>query len=139
MVRREIASAKVERASARLRDAEQLVQRSQPEFSADAAGRDLAAFYLFLAAQECIDLAAHWIADEGWPAARDVGSMFDVLADRSAIPRSLADEMRAVVRVRNRIGHGYASVDHERLHAEAPSGIAAMRRFLVAVSGAAGI
>ena len=139
MVRREIVGAKIERATARLKDVEQLVQRPLPDFSADVAGRDLAAFYLFLAAQECIDLAAHWIADEGWPAARDMGSMFDVLADRTAIPPSLADEMRAVVRVRNRIGHGYASVDHERLHAEAPSGISAMRRFLVAVSTAAGL
>ena len=139
MVRREVASAKLERATARLKDAEQLVARPLPEFSSDVAGRDLAAFYLFLAAQECIDLAAHWIADEGWPAPRDVGSAFDALADRGAIDRPLADEMRAVVRVRNRIGHGYASFDHERLHAEAPSGIAAMRRFLVAVSTAAGL
>lgn len=139
MVRREVAGVKIERASSRLDDAWRLLDRPAPEFSADVAGRDLAAFYLFLAAQECIDLAAHWIADEGWPAPRDVGSTFDLLADRGVIDRPLAAEMRAVVRVRNRIGHGDASVEHERLHAEAPSGIAAMRRFLVAVSAAAGM
>jgi uncharacterized protein YutE (UPF0331/DUF86 family) len=139
VVRPEVAAAKIARAGDRLRDAEGLISRPVDDFSNDAAARDLAAFYLFLAAQECIDLAAHWIADAGWPAPRDVGSMFDALADRGAIDRTLADEMRGVVRVRNRIGHGYASVDHERLHAEAPSGIAAMRRFLVAVSAAAGL
>ena len=116
-----------------------MLRRPAADFAADVPGRNLAAFYVFLAAQGCIDLAAHWIADEGWPAARDVGSAFDVLVDRAAIPRSLADEMRAVVRVRNRIGHGYASVDHERLHAEGPAGIAAMRRFLLTVSTAAGL
>jgi uncharacterized protein YutE (UPF0331/DUF86 family) len=139
VVRPEVASAKIERATTRLTDAERLLDRQLQEFSGDVPGRDLAAFYLFLAAQECIDLAAHWIADEGWPAPRDVGSLFDSLADRGAIPPSLADELRGVVRVRNRIAHGYASVDHERLHAEAPSGIRAMRRFLLAVSAAAGL
>lgn len=139
MVRREVASAKLERAGAWLKEVERLMTRPLEEFAADVPGRDLAAFYLFLAAQECIDLAAHWIADAGWPAARDVGSTFDVLADKGAIDRALADAMRGVVRVRNRIGHGYASVDHERLHRDAPSGIDAMRRFLLAVSAAAGL
>ena len=44
--------------------------------------------------------------------------------------------MRSVVRVRNRIAHGYASVDHERIRAEAPGGITAVRRFLEAVAAA---
>jgi uncharacterized protein YutE (UPF0331/DUF86 family) len=34
-------------------------------FLADPKGRDLSLFYLFLAIQGCIDLAAHWVSDEG--------------------------------------------------------------------------
>lgn len=33
--------------------------------------------------------------------------------------------------------HGYASIDHDRVHAEAPAGIASIRRFLAAVARAA--
>jgi uncharacterized protein YutE (UPF0331/DUF86 family) len=139
VVRREIASAKIARASAWLNDAERLLGRPLAELSADVAGRDLAAFYLLLAIQECVDLGAHWIADAGWSTPAEVGSTFDVLAERGAIERPLADEMRAAVRVRNRIAHGYASVDHARLHAEAPAGIATMRRFLLAAAAAAGL
>ena len=58
---------------------------------ADRTGRDLALFYLFLAIQECIDLAAHWVADGGWPPPDDAGSTFDVLADRGVIARPVAD------------------------------------------------
>jgi uncharacterized protein YutE (UPF0331/DUF86 family) len=62
-----------------------------------------------------------------------VSSTFDTLAAHGAIPQELASEMRAIVRVRNRIAHGYATVDHQRLHAEAPEGFATLRRFLAAV------
>jgi uncharacterized protein with HEPN domain len=40
--------------------------------------------------------------------------------------------------VRNRIAHGYASVDHDRIHAEATAGIEALRRFMLAAAAAAG-
>jgi uncharacterized protein YutE (UPF0331/DUF86 family) len=45
--------------------------------------------------------------------------------------------MRAIVRVRNSIAHGYASVDHHRIHGEAPAGIATLRRFLTSVAAEA--
>ncbi len=139
MVRREVASAKIARASAWLNDVERLVHGPLDDFSGDVARRDLAAFYLFLATQECMDLAAHWISDAGWPTPPDVGSTFDILAERGAIDRPLADDMRAAVRMRNRIAHGYVSVDHPRLHAEAPAGVASMPRFLLGAAGAAGL
>ena len=61
----------------------------------DAAGAKIAIFYLFLAIQECIDLAPHWVADAGWGPADDATSAFDELADRGAIVRDLADPLCA--------------------------------------------
>jgi uncharacterized protein YutE (UPF0331/DUF86 family) len=136
VVRADVAEAKIARAAAWLDSAGAAYERPLDELRADGAGRDLAAFHLFLAVQEAIDLAAHWVADAGWTPPDDVGSTFDVLAAHGAIERQLADEMRAIVRVRNRIAHGYASVDHDRIHAEAPAGIASLRRFLAAVAAA---
>jgi len=134
MVRPDIVAKKVARAAAWLDSAAIAYAKPVGELRDDVSARDLAAFYLFLAIQEVIDLAAHWVADAGWQPPDDVASTFDVLAERGAISRDMADELRAIVRVRNRIAHGYASVDHERIHAEAPSGIATMRAFLAAVA-----
>ena len=136
MVRVDVAGRKIARAEAWLCDSEELLGEDADAFVADVRRADLASFYLFLAIQECIDLAAHWLADAGWAAADDVGSTFDELAAHQAIPKELASGMRAIVRVRNRIAHGYATVDHRRFHAEAPAGVTTLRRFLTAVAAA---
>ncbi len=138
MVRADVASKKIARAVAWLDSAEERYSLPAEALRADPEGRDLAAFHLFLAIQEAIDLAAHWVADAGWTPPDDVGSTFDVLAAHGGIASHLADEMRAIVRVRNRIAHGYASIDQDRIHAEAPAGIAHMREFLAAVLDASG-
>jgi uncharacterized protein YutE (UPF0331/DUF86 family) len=134
VVRADVAATKIARAAAWLDSAGAAYERPPNDLRADPAGRDLAAFHLFLAVQEAIDLAAHWVADAGWTPPDDLGATFDVLAAHAAIDQQLADEMRAVVRVRNRIAHGYASADHDRIHSEAPAGIASIRRFLAAVA-----
>ena len=139
MVRAEVVSRKIARAAGWLNDAEALLSRPREEFLANARDRDLASFYIFLAIQECIDLGAHWVADAGWPTPTDTASTFDVLADRGAIDRPLSSAMRAATGLRNRIGHGYAGIDHSRLHLEATQGIAALRQFLHAAGRAAGL
>jgi uncharacterized protein YutE (UPF0331/DUF86 family) len=139
MVRREVASARIARATAWLQDAEDIFSRDGATFVAAVKDRDLAIFYLFLALQESIDLAAHWVADAGWGAPDDAGSTFDVLADRGAIERPLADRLREGVGLRNRIAHGYALLDYARVQSEAMQGIPAMRTFLSAVGREAGL
>jgi uncharacterized protein YutE (UPF0331/DUF86 family) len=129
----------VARAVRWLDDAESILSRDREHLSRDRASRDLAAFYLFLAIQECIDLAAHWVADEGLSPPEDASSTFDVLAERGFIGPKTADALRAAAGLRNRIAHGYSSVDHERVHAEAKDGVRSLREFLLAVSNAAGL
>lgn len=60
MVRRDIVAAKAGRARAWLNDAAPALLGPLEACLADAKARDLSLFYLFLAIQECIDLAAHW-------------------------------------------------------------------------------
>ncbi|MBI4264720.1 MAG: DUF86 domain-containing protein [Acidobacteria bacterium] len=139
MVNRDVVAAKTGRARAWLNDAANMLLGPLDAFQADAKGRDLSLFYLFLAIQECIDLAAHWVADEGWGEPDDAGSVFDILADRQVIERDVATTLRGAVGLRNRIAHGYALLDHERVHQEAQAGIPALRRFLAAAATAAGL
>jgi uncharacterized protein YutE (UPF0331/DUF86 family) len=139
MVRRDVAARKIARAAAWISDAEAILSRPPDEFVADLKSRDLATFYIFLAIQEAIDLAAHWVADGGWAPPDEAAAAFDVLSERGAIERSLADAMRAAAGLRNRIAHGYASVDHRRFHEEARAGLDALRRFFAAAAAAAGV
>ncbi len=133
MVRPDMAAGKLARARAWLADAEGLISREERR------DRDLGAFYLFLAIQECIDLATHWVADAGWPVPDDAGASFDLLADRGVLDRGVAEGMRGSVGLRNRIGHGYAAIDHERIGRELGQGAQTLRAFLAAVAEEAGL
>lgn len=139
MVRRDVAGAKIARATAWLDDAGARLGGDANGFVADRDRRDLAIFYLFLAIQECIDLAAHWVADAGWTPGDDAGSTFDELASRGALTPELATTLRAAVGLRNRIAHGYAQLDYRRVHEEARSETPALRSFLAAVADAAAL
>jgi uncharacterized protein YutE (UPF0331/DUF86 family) len=139
MVRRDVAGAKITRATSWIDDAAVRLGGDVDAFVADRDRRDLAIFYLFLAIQECIDLAAHWVADAGWMAADDAGSMFDELASRGALTSELAATLRGAVGLRNRIAHGYAMLDYRRVYEESRAGVENLREFLTAVADAAGL
>ncbi|MCL6499682.1 MAG: DUF86 domain-containing protein, partial [Firmicutes bacterium] len=83
--------------------------------------------------------AAHWVADEGWGEPDDAGSAFDILADRGIIDRETSTALRAATGLRNRIAHGYALLDHGRVHREAQAGVPALRSFLAATVRATGV
>ena len=139
VVRRQVVATKAGRARVWLNDAPAILVNPLDAFLSDPKGRDLSLFYLFLAIQECIDLAAHWVADEGWGEPDDAGSAFDVLADRRVIDREVATALRTAVGLRNRIAHGYAQLDYGRVHQEAQAGMPALRSFLLAITEAAGV
>lgn len=75
-------------------------------------------------------------ARDGRPAAERGGGTWsiDILADHAVISRQTATVLRAAAGLRNRIAHGYAMLEHERIHAEAQAGIPALRTFLAAVA-----
>lgn len=139
MVRPEVARAKIARAVRWLEDAARTFSLERDEFLAEPARADLAIFYLFLTLQECLDLAAHWVADAGWTPADDTASTFDVLAERDAIDTELAVGLKDVAGLRNRIAHGYALLDRGRIHDEFRSGEETIRRFLERVATEAGL
>lgn len=139
MVKVDVVRRKVAHAAARLEKAEAILSQPSEVFLANTQDQDLASFYLFLAIQECIDLAAHWVSDAGWGLPDDAVSTFLLLADRRAIDRDLAEELRGAAGLRNLIAHGYALVDPARVQSEYQEGIASLRRFLAAVATEAGL
>jgi uncharacterized protein YutE (UPF0331/DUF86 family) len=139
MVKPDVVGRKLARASDWLDSAEEILSRPSEELLDDTKGRDLASFYLFLAIQECIDLAAHWVADAGWGSPDEAGATFTLLVSRGAIDYDLATKLRQAVGLRNRIAHGYSTVDHELIQAEYQEGVKALRKFLALVADEAGL
>ncbi len=100
----------------RIRD----VLPSSPEtFLADRTAREVVTLNLFLALQESIALAMHWLADEGWDVPQTHGEAFAALAQRGVIDAPLASRLRAAAGLRNLIAHQYGVIDFSRIFAVA--------------------
>jgi uncharacterized protein YutE (UPF0331/DUF86 family) len=102
---------------------------SKEAFVSDRDGRELAAFNLFLAFQEALDLAAHVIADAGWEVPTTARDHFEVLAKHGFLDGALAADLAVCAGARNLIAHAYGTLDLERLHTEIPAGLDALERF----------
>lgn len=123
---------------ARLREFVALARRRRPEEAAvlatDVDRRDALALALLVALSEAVDVAMHMATDEGWGVPDSQRAAFDVLERHRVIDASVARALTGIVHVRNRIVHGYASVDHEKLWAELPAGLHALEAYAAAVA-----
>jgi uncharacterized protein YutE (UPF0331/DUF86 family) len=108
------------------------------QFEADVVVQDAIALNLLVATQEAADIAMHIAADEGWGVPGSYRECFELLARNAVITADHANQLAGVVAVRNRIAHGYASLDPARLWNELPAGMDALERFVVVVAELAG-
>lgn len=98
------------------------------EFLGDRTCREVVTLNLFLALQEAIAIATHWIADAGWEVPVSHGAAFTALAERGVIDADLAERLRSAAGLRNLIAHQYGIIDFRRIFSAA----AADRRDLLA-------
>src|SRR5262245_22510317 len=93
-------------------------------FRDDVDRQDGVSLSLMVALQEAADIALHIASDEGWGIASSYADSFEIIARQGVITAELAQRMAAFATLRNRVAHGYAGVDFERLWRETPAGIA---------------
>lgn len=96
--------------------------------------RDALALAFMVTLQEAIDIAYHVVADEGWGVPDSHRAAFDLLASHGVLAGTLALDLSAAAAMRDRIAHGYASVDHQRLWRELPDALRALDDFAAAVA-----
>jgi len=89
---------------------------------------------VLIAIQEAIDISFHVVVDEGWGLPASYAEGFDLMATHALIDRDTARALSGMAALRNRLAHGYASVDHERLWNELPPGLEALERLVEAVA-----
>jgi uncharacterized protein YutE (UPF0331/DUF86 family) len=101
---------------------------------ADIDLQDALALSLLVAIQDAVDAAFHILADEGWGVPSSYAESFEMLARHGVIDPTLASDMAAAAGLRNRIAHGYASLDVTRLWNEMPAGLDALERYAAAIA-----
>jgi uncharacterized protein YutE (UPF0331/DUF86 family) len=102
------------------------------EYQGDSA---FAGRYLVQAsAQACIDMANHVIASSGWRAPQDFRDSFTVLEENGVIEAGLAERMRALAGLRNRLVHIYAEVDDRIVRESLPEGLQDLSDFSQAMA-----
>jgi uncharacterized protein YutE (UPF0331/DUF86 family) len=112
--------------------------RSAEVFAADRDARDIVVHNLFVALQECVSLASHWLADEGRDVPATYRALFDALAERGVLDRGLAARMGSAAGLRNLIAHRYGDLDWARVHAVASSELDDLLEFTRQLWSAAG-
>jgi uncharacterized protein YutE (UPF0331/DUF86 family) len=98
-------------------------------FRADLLLQDALSMGVLVIVQESLDIALHLASDEGWELASTYRDAFVVLARHGVITSELATKLGAAVQLRNRIAHGYATLEVERFWHELPEGIAAFGEY----------
>lgn len=111
---------------------------SLDQMKQDRSRRDLLAFYLALAVEDCIDIAEHVIAERGWGAPDSYGEAFRLLAQHGVLSSSLAELMVQAAGMRNAILHEYEGIDWVRVHA-AVNDLSRLREFIAAVQRSEGL
>ncbi len=119
MVDKAILAAKI----AAVRDAVERIRTVRPAdvdaFVSDRTTREIVVLNLFVAVQECVSLAAHWLADEGVAVPATYGELFRRLGEQGVIEKALGSRLAAASGLRNLLAHQYGVLDWRRIHGAA--------------------
>jgi uncharacterized protein YutE (UPF0331/DUF86 family) len=121
-----------------LREHLERMKRRRPndleELRSDVERQDALALSVLVVVQEATDIAFHVCADDGWGLPATYREGFEMLARHGVIDAALASSLAGATHLRNRIAHGYATVDVERLWRDVPTGVAAFEAFAAAIA-----
>jgi uncharacterized protein YutE (UPF0331/DUF86 family) len=98
-------------------------------FKADTLLQDAVALSVLVVVQEAVDIALHIASDEGWELAASYRDAFVVLERHGLLDTATSEALSGAAQLRNRIAHGYSSLDVERLWSDLPLGVAAFSTF----------
>jgi uncharacterized protein YutE (UPF0331/DUF86 family) len=128
----------VQRKLAALRDHVARLRRRRPATATalrtDVDLQDALAMSLVVAVQSALDVAMHIASDDGLGVPATYSEAFTVLARHGILLSPTSDALARMAALRNRIAHGYATVDFERIWSELPGGMQAFDEFALAIN-----
>ena len=89
---------------------------------------------MFLALQECLDLASHIVSDEGWGTPATLAGTIDLLERNRVLSLETSRAIQRGVRLRNLIAHAYGDLDPDKLFEAATAGVVQIDRYLSEVA-----
>ena len=126
---------------AAVRDAVARIRETLPPdpaaFEADRTAREIVILNLFVALQETVALATHWLADAGLDVPGSYREIFLDLAARGLVPDELAQRLASAAGFRNLVAHQYGVLDPRRVHEMAASDLGDLLEFSRAIGRAA--
>ena len=126
---------------AAVRDAVARIRETLPPdpaaFEADRTAREIVILNLFVALQETVALATHWLADAGLDVPGSYREIFLDLAARGLVPDELAQRLASAAGFRNLVAHQYGVLDPRRVHEMAASDLGDLLEFCRAIGRAA--
>lgn len=134
MVDRNVLAAKV----AAVRDAVARIRAVLPAdraaFREDRTAREVVVLNLFVAVQECLSLASHWLSDAGWDVPQSYRDVFQALADHAIIDRDLAAQLGSASGLRNLVAHQYGVLESDRIYEMASHSLDGLLSFCAILS-----
>lgn len=80
-------------------------------FKNDLDRQESILFNLQMAVQNCIDIAAHIVSEEGYGVPGSANEMFYMLEEHNILERKLTEKIVSAVGLRNLIVHEYGNID----------------------------
>lgn len=105
---------------AAIRDAVSRIRSVLPpdpaSFQSDRTAREVVILNLFVALQDMLSLATHWLSDEGAAVPQGYRDVFLLMGERGFVSSDLAARLAAAAGLRNLVAHQYAVIDWLRIH-----------------------
>jgi uncharacterized protein YutE (UPF0331/DUF86 family) len=134
VVDRDILAAKI----AAVRDAvariRAVLPASREAFREDRTTREVVVLNLFVAVQDCLSLATHWLADAGWEVPQNYRDVVQALSDHGVLEPELAARLASAAGLRNLVAHRYGALDLDRIYEMASSSLNDLLQFCAVLS-----
>jgi uncharacterized protein YutE (UPF0331/DUF86 family) len=108
-------------------------------FLADIDRQEVVSFNLHLAIENCTDLAAHIISEEGLGVPGSASEMFYLLEENGYLSTQLTEKMIKAVGLRNLIVHEYSKIDLKRLFEIVSKDVQDINEFIASIFKKLGI
>jgi len=111
VVDREVVERRLFKLEQTLRKLKEMSTVSWDDYIKDEGVQDRVERNLQIAAQVCIDIGSHVIADREYRAPYGYGDIFTVLLEEGLLPETLANTMKQIAGFRNILVHDYLEID----------------------------
>ena len=102
-------------------------------FKSDLDRQEIVMFNLQMAIQNCIDVAAHIVSEEGYGVPGSANEMFYLLEENGLLAHDATENMVQAVGMRNLMVHEYGKINLDQIHQAAQKDIKDLEIFIQSI------